>query len=105
MTTFAARTVRTRKMPSRTSGSTDRRSMTTNATSSDDREREEAAGVQRRPALLLCLDDAVHEREQAGGHGHRAGDVEALVRVLVLRLRDDPQCEATNTAMPTGTFT
>ena len=34
ITTFAARTVRTRKMLRRTSGSAERRSMTTNATSS-----------------------------------------------------------------------
>ena len=53
-------------------------------------DREEPAGVQRRPALLLRLHDPVHEREQAGRHGHRARDVVALVRVRVLRLGDDP---------------
>ena len=90
MTTFAARTVRTRKMLRRTSGSAERRSITTNATSSAMASGEEAAGVQRDPALLLRLDDPVDERQQPGRDGDRARDVEALVRVLVLRLGDEP---------------
>ena len=68
----------------------ERRSMTTKATSSAIATAKKPPRVQRDPALLLRLHDPVHEREQSGGHGHGAGDVEALVRALVLRLGDDP---------------
>ncbi len=65
--------------------------MITNAASSTDGEREEATGAKRRPAVLLRLDDAVDQDQQARRHGQCASNVEALVRVLVLRLRDIPQ--------------
>ena len=44
-----------------------------------------------RPALLLRLHDRVDERHQPAGDGDGAGDVEAPVRQLVLRLRDVAQ--------------
>ena len=90
---FAERIVRWRKMLSRTSGSAERCSITTKATSSATREDPEAERVQREPALLLRLDEPVDERDQSRGDRDRAGDVEGLVRLLVLRLRDVPQRE------------
>jgi hypothetical protein len=74
MTTFAARTVRTRRMPSRTSGSTERRSIATKPA------RRTKATVKNPPVWS--------EGQQTGGDGDRACEVEAPVRVLVLRLGD-----------------
>ncbi len=45
--------------------------------------------VERPPALLLRLHDRVDEDEEARRHRCRPGEVEALVRALVLRLRDE----------------
>ena len=54
---------------------------------------EEADRRRRGPARRLRLDDRVDERHQAAGHGDRAGDVVAPLRVLVARLGDEPQRE------------
>ncbi len=54
-----------------------------------DRDPADAERVQRSPALLLRLDDRVDEDEEARRHGDRSREVEALVRALVLRLRDE----------------
>ena len=54
---------------------------------------EDAEHLSGAPARLGRADDAVDERDQAARHRDRAGDVEALVRVLVARLGHEAQRE------------
>ena len=85
---------RTRKIESRTSGSAERDSIRTNAVSSRARDDEGDDRRRRAPAVRGRIDEPVDEHHQPARHRDRAGDVVALVCVLVLRLRHEPQrCE------------
>ena len=91
--TFAPRTVRTEKIERRTSGSAERDSITTKRDQQHGREREDAEHLAGAPALLGRAHDPVDERDQPGGDRDGAGEVEALVGVLVARLGHEPQRE------------
>ncbi len=81
---------RFRKKPSGIIGFSDPRLPEDEGGEQDERDREPAEREDRDPGVRVRLDQAVDQREEAGGDEHRAGDVERR-RTRILRLVDRVQ--------------